>query len=160
MIWNAPVRRTHGQFFSLWWRKDPSMKIEPRELLYTAATATCPLTTKEELCVCGQRKRDACVSGGSFVFVQRDAQMVWTWAQLDGMPLTIVQTWAWEERHNAQHSKCILPRHSNVLMWIMFLTQWAHIHFKASEHGQIWTFFNSQATNMQGHFLSLPHVAP
>lgn len=54
--------------------------------------ATCPLTTKEELCVCGQREQDACVSGGSFVLVQRDAQMVGTRAQLNGMPLTIVQT--------------------------------------------------------------------
>lgn len=54
------------------------------------------LTAKEELTICGQGKKDACVSGCSFVFVHGDAQVIVSGGQLHRMPLTVIQTWAWK----------------------------------------------------------------
>lgn len=65
-----------------------------RDHTHDACTLTRLLTAEEELTVCGQRKWDADVNGGSFVFVHRDAQVILSRVQLHRMPLTIVQTWA------------------------------------------------------------------
>lgn len=69
----------------------PKTEIAPLSASTLQSVIVSRLLTPEEELALGERKRDADVSGGSFVSVHRDAQMILSGVQLHAVPLTVIQ---------------------------------------------------------------------